>query len=231
MKKLYLNIVSPEKEIYNGEVESVTLPGTIGTFTILPQHAPIVSSLREGKVMYVPTEGEEQTLDIEGGFCLRRLTIVFSSLILSFLILNNTMSISLTKRNFLYQITLLTLIAGWVGAGILHYLLPGHYFGGYPFIPVYFFLFGLFEISMFDACRKHAPQKMLLLYMAMKVMKMLLSVILLVVYCFAVREEAKLFLLTFILYYIVYLIYETWFFFTYEVGKKQKKEKKNETNA
>lgn len=70
------------------------------------------------------------------------------------------MSISLTKRNFLYQITLLTLIAGWVGAGILHYLLPGHYFGGYPFIPVYFFLFGLFEISMFDACRKHAPQKM-----------------------------------------------------------------------
>ena len=68
------------------------------------------------------------------------------------------MSISLTKRNFLYQITLLTLIAGWVGAGILHYLLPGHYFGGYPFIPVYFFLFGLFEISMFDACRKHAPQ-------------------------------------------------------------------------
>ena len=82
------------------------------------------------------------------------------------------MSISLTKRNFLYQITLLTLIAGWVGAGILHYLLPGHYFGGYPFIPVYFFLFGLFEISMFDACRKHAPQKMLLLYMAMKVMKM-----------------------------------------------------------
>ena len=140
------------------------------------------------------------------------------------------MSISLTKRNFLYQITLLTLIAGWVGAGILHYLLPGHYFGGYPFIPVYFFLFGLFEISMFDACRKHAPQKMLLLYMAMKVMKMF-SVILLVVYCFAVREEAKLFLLTFILYYIVYLIYETWFFFTYEVGKKQKKEKKNETNA
>ena len=124
------------------------------------------------------------------------------------------MSISLTKRNFLYQITLLTLIAGWVGAGILHYLLPGHYFGGYPFIPVYFFLFGLFEISM-----------------SMKVMKMLLSVILLVVYCFAVREEAKLFLLTFILYYIVYLIYETWFFFTYEVGKKQKKEKKNETNA
>lgn len=68
MKNLFLNIVSPEKEIYNGEVESVTLPGTIGAFTILPQHAPIVSSLGEGKVMYVPKGGEEQTLDIKGGF-------------------------------------------------------------------------------------------------------------------------------------------------------------------
>ena len=101
------------------------------------------------------------------------------------------MSISLTKRNFLYQITLLTLIAGWVGAGILHYLLPGHYFGGYPFIPVYFFLFGLFEISMFDACRKHAPQKMLLLYMAMKVIwyKKLRFVKLILIVLFKIKNK------------------------------------------
>lgn len=68
MNKLHLNIVSPEKEVFNGEVESVTLPGTIGSFTILPQHAPIVSSLVEGKMLYVPEGGEEQTLDIKGGF-------------------------------------------------------------------------------------------------------------------------------------------------------------------
>ena len=70
MKKLSLNIISPEKEIYNGEVESVTLPGMAGAFTILPQHAPIVSSLREGKcaLTYVPVGGEKQDLDIRGGF-------------------------------------------------------------------------------------------------------------------------------------------------------------------
>lgn len=107
----------------------------------------------------------------------------------------------------------------------MHYALPGHYFGGYPFIPVYFFLFGFFEISMFDACRKHVPHKMVLLYLAMKMMKMLFSILFLLVYCIAVREEAKLFLLTFIIYYIVYLIYESWFFFTYEIGKKQKNRK------
>ena len=58
MKKLHLNIVSPEKELFNGEVESVTLPGTMGSFSILPQHAPIVSSLGTGKLIYA-TDGEE----------------------------------------------------------------------------------------------------------------------------------------------------------------------------
>lgn len=68
MKGLHLSIVSPEKEIYNGEVSSVTLPGTTGIFSILPQHAPIVSSLKEGKVAYVTADGVEQTLDIHHGF-------------------------------------------------------------------------------------------------------------------------------------------------------------------
>lgn len=68
IKKLHLNIVSPEKQIYDGEIQKVTLPGTIGSFTILPQHAPIVTSLGEGKVIYVPIDGEEQCLDIKGGF-------------------------------------------------------------------------------------------------------------------------------------------------------------------
>lgn len=68
MKTLELNIVSPEKEIFNGPVASVTLPGTIGSFTILPQHAPIVSSLKPGKLAYVTEAGEELALDIQGGF-------------------------------------------------------------------------------------------------------------------------------------------------------------------
>ena len=57
MKELHLSIVSPEKEIFDGEVN-----------TILPQHAPIVSSLKEGKLSYVTDDNEECTLDIQGGF-------------------------------------------------------------------------------------------------------------------------------------------------------------------
>lgn len=67
MKELHLNIVSPEKEVFDGEVKSVTLP-TSGVFSILAQHAPIVSSLQEGTVSYTTTDGEEHTLDIHNGF-------------------------------------------------------------------------------------------------------------------------------------------------------------------
>ena len=140
------------------------------------------------------------------------------------------MNISKTKRNFIGLNTLFAILSAGVGAVILHVALPGHYFGGYPFIPTYFYLFGLFSIYMFDACRQHAPQKMLLLYLAIKMVKMILSIILVLIYCLAVREEAKAFLLTFISFYLLYLIYETWFFFSFEVNLKRKKKNKKKQN-
>ena len=140
-------------------------------------------------------------------------------------------NISKTKRNFIGLNTLFAILSGAAGALILHIAQPGHYFGGYPFIPVYFYIFGLFSIYMFDACRRHAPQKMLLLYLAMKMMKMILSLILLLIYCLAVREEARAFLLTFISFYLLYLIYETWFFFSFEVNLKRKKKNKNKNET
>lgn len=63
-----MDIVSPDKEIFSGEVNSVTLPGTLGSFTILSNHAPIVSSLATGALAYVTTDGEEHVQDIHGGF-------------------------------------------------------------------------------------------------------------------------------------------------------------------
>ena len=64
--KLHLNIVSPERLIFDGDVDSVTLPATLGRFTILPNHAPIVSSLTQGRLTYL-TEGEEQSIEVQGG--------------------------------------------------------------------------------------------------------------------------------------------------------------------
>ena len=64
---LKLKIVSPEKVVYQGDVESVLVPGTKGSVEILNDHAPIISSLSEGKVEYSTTEGKEQ-FNIHGGF-------------------------------------------------------------------------------------------------------------------------------------------------------------------
>ena len=68
MKELHLSILSPEKSIFDGDVKLVTLPGTVGSFSILPGHAPIVSSLQAGTLSYTTMEGEERTIDIQGGF-------------------------------------------------------------------------------------------------------------------------------------------------------------------
>jgi len=67
MKELHLHILSPEKTIFDGTVTSVILPGKMGNFTILVNHAPIVSSLEKGEIKYVNEKGE-QTIQIEGGF-------------------------------------------------------------------------------------------------------------------------------------------------------------------
>ncbi len=62
-----LEILSPEQTLYKGDVDVVTLPGTLGRFTILQDHAPMISSLKEGIIRIKPYEGEEVELSIKGG--------------------------------------------------------------------------------------------------------------------------------------------------------------------
>lgn len=64
---LQLKIVSPEKVEYDGLVESVLVPGTMGQFEILTNHAPIISSLGLGDVVYAAADGKH-TITIGGGF-------------------------------------------------------------------------------------------------------------------------------------------------------------------
>jgi F-type H+-transporting ATPase subunit epsilon len=67
MAMLRLRIVSPESIAFDGEVESVKVPGILGNFEILNNHAPIISALQKGTVEYDDAEGRHQ-LSINGGF-------------------------------------------------------------------------------------------------------------------------------------------------------------------
>lgn len=63
-----LIILSPEREIFSGDVKSVKVPGALGSFEMLENHAPLVSSLGAGEVRIVKSNGEKMSLLVEGGF-------------------------------------------------------------------------------------------------------------------------------------------------------------------
>ena len=65
---MQLRIVSPEKVVYDGEVQQVIVPGSVGRFEILTGHAPIISSLDEGIVEFATADGEKTQVNILGGF-------------------------------------------------------------------------------------------------------------------------------------------------------------------
>ena len=63
---MYLEIVTPEKKVFEGEVTIATFPGADGMFQIMNTHAPLVSLLKEGVVEYKSKEATQQ-IRITGG--------------------------------------------------------------------------------------------------------------------------------------------------------------------
>ena len=70
-----LHIISPEGTVLEAQAELVSLPGSAGPFTVLKDHAPIVTSLDKGRVRYV-SAGKELFVDIKEGFAEVRNNVV-----------------------------------------------------------------------------------------------------------------------------------------------------------
>lgn len=62
-----LNIISAQSIMFSGEVKSVTLPGTMGSFTVLRDHASLISTLTPGQIAYVDNDGAKHDTTITGG--------------------------------------------------------------------------------------------------------------------------------------------------------------------
>ena len=62
-----LEIITPEKIFFTGEVSSVTLPGKNGSFTVWENHAPLISSLAKGKICFKADDQESEVV-VDGGF-------------------------------------------------------------------------------------------------------------------------------------------------------------------
>lgn len=72
--QMTLQILSPERSLFKGEVSKVTFPGVEGLFTVLPYHAPLIAALGKGVITFTtnpdghPNESTEQFIGIESGF-------------------------------------------------------------------------------------------------------------------------------------------------------------------
>jgi F-type H+-transporting ATPase subunit epsilon len=65
--KLTFSLVSPERELFSGEVDQVDIPGTEGDMGILPDHTPLMAAIRTGAIT-VYADGNETQYFVQGGF-------------------------------------------------------------------------------------------------------------------------------------------------------------------
>jgi F-type H+-transporting ATPase subunit epsilon len=62
-----IEIITPDKKIFEGDIKSVRVPGQKGSFQVLKDHAPIISTLDKGQVIIIDEAGIEKRFEIEGG--------------------------------------------------------------------------------------------------------------------------------------------------------------------
>ena len=66
--KLHFSLVSPERELFAGEVDQVDAPGSEGDFGVLVGHAPFMTTLKEGRVKVFVDDDQARVFDVQGGF-------------------------------------------------------------------------------------------------------------------------------------------------------------------
>ena len=64
---MQLEIITPEKEVFNGEVKSVKVPGKNGEFEMLNNHTSIISTLTNGEIRIITTNNKTERFTINGG--------------------------------------------------------------------------------------------------------------------------------------------------------------------
>jgi F-type H+-transporting ATPase subunit epsilon len=64
---MYLEIITPDKKVFEGEVKLIKLPGSKGAFEILKNHAPLLSTLEKGTIKIMDANNKEHLFEVDGG--------------------------------------------------------------------------------------------------------------------------------------------------------------------
>lgn len=135
------------------------------------------------------------------------------------------MVLKTVKRKFIISLTLTGLVLGWGGAGLYHAFWPHLYSPYFPLIPLFFYVFGLIFIYLFEYMHTYMPNKSLLVYVISKGAKLIIGLFFLIIYGFLIGIHTRAFLLTFLIYYLIYVVFESYFFLRFEMDMKKEKKK------
>jgi len=67
-QSLKFELVSPERLLRSGDMREVLVPGSEGDFVVMPNHAPVLTTLKPGVIAYKDEEGTEERVFVRGGF-------------------------------------------------------------------------------------------------------------------------------------------------------------------
>ena len=128
-------------------------------------------------------------------------------------------------RKYLIGIGLLTLLTGGIGMWIFHTIRPSLFLSDYIWMPVYFFVFdALLMAGVTSRGRVDNMKRLVQAYLLARIAKLFVSVLAIVIFCLAVRTEVTVVVAAFVINYLIYLMYDSWFFS--RLGKSRKKETK-----
>ena len=133
-----------------------------------------------------------------------------------------------TRSKFILILTVVILITGFGIKYLITEALPQYSFSAFPIIPVFFFLLGLALIYILTGITSTDGKKLVNKYMLMRVIKVLTSLAFLLIYWLINKTEIRNFALAFIVFYMIFLIFETWVYLQAEKNLKKNLELKND---
>ncbi len=128
------------------------------------------------------------------------------------------------KKLFDWELTLWFGSVGILFGLFLYYVTPDYYFPEYPTIPVFYYVLGLFTVNTLEHSKPSSEISIVNRYMLMRGLKMVLTLLFVGCSLFFMKQKRMCFLLTVMVYYFIYLIMETYFFYRYEKRLKNKED-------
>lgn len=128
------------------------------------------------------------------------------------------------KKLFDWELTIWFGGLGILFGLLLRFMFPEYYFQAYPTIPVFYYILGLMTVHTLEHSKPASEISMVNRYMVMKGFKLIVTAIFVACSLLFMSQKRTYFLLMVMVFYFIYLIFETYFIFRYEKRLKNKED-------